>query len=77
VTFLDGTHFSLGTRHDRLEPYWLHGQAPDELLFTENETNMERVFGAPNASPFVKDAFHAYVIAGQGEAGVPLGSGQV
>ena len=35
------------------EPRW---------LFTENETNFERVFGTPNAQPYVKDAFHAYVI---------------
>jgi hypothetical protein len=39
------------------------GQAP-ELLFTENETNAERLFGFPNVSPWVKDAFHDYVIEG-------------
>ena len=32
------------------------------LLFTENDTNAERLFGVPNASPYVKDAFHEYVI---------------
>src|SRR5207249_1257096 len=37
------------------------GDAP-RLLFTENETNSERLFGSANASPFVKDAFHRYVI---------------
>src|SRR5262249_552729 len=31
-------------------------------LFTENETNRKRLFGAPNASPYVKDAFHHAVI---------------
>ena len=30
-----------------------------ELLFTENETNTQRLWGQPNASPYVKDAFHA------------------
>jgi hypothetical protein len=34
-------------------------------LVTENETNFERVFGAPNVHPYVKDAFHDYVIAGR------------
>jgi hypothetical protein len=40
------------------------GQAP-ELLFTENETNTERLFGVPNVSPGVKDAFHDYVVQGR------------
>src|SRR5438093_5852256 len=34
------------------------GLAP-RFLFTENETNGERLFGTPNASPLVKDLFHA------------------
>ena len=32
------------------------------LLFTENETNAERLFGSANASPYVKDAFHDFVV---------------
>jgi hypothetical protein len=39
-----------------------------ELLFTENETNCERLFGTRNENPFVKDAFHEAVIAGKREA---------
>src|SRR5258708_11822091 len=35
-----------------------------ELLFTENETNSARLFGGRNRSPYVKDAFHEYVIQG-------------
>jgi len=35
---------------------------PAELLFTENETNYERLFRGSNASPYVKDAFHACII---------------
>jgi len=35
------------------------------FLFTENETNSARLFGIPNPSPFVKDAFHEYVIRGR------------
>jgi hypothetical protein len=38
-----------------------------EPLFTENESNNERLWGTPNASPYVKDAFHRHVI--HGEAG--------
>jgi hypothetical protein len=41
---------------------------PPELLFTENETDAERLFGAPNLSPYTKDAFHRFVVGGEGEA---------
>jgi hypothetical protein len=37
-------------------------------LFTENDTNAERLFGVPNASPYVKDAFHAAIVDGRAEA---------
>ena len=43
------------------------GTAP-RFLFTENETNAERLFGVPNGSPHVKDAFHECVIHGREEA---------
>ncbi len=43
------------------------GAAP-ELYFTENETNAERLWGAPNASPYVKDAFHERVVGGRADA---------
>jgi hypothetical protein len=46
----------------------LYCEAPKELLFTENETNNERLFGSPNASPFTKDAFHRYLVEGAGGA---------
>ncbi len=50
------------------------GRAP-ELLFTGNETNFTRLFGAPNPSPFVKDAFHAAVVRGDAGAADPSGTG--
>ena len=44
-----------------------------ELLFTENETNVARLFGANavNPSPYVKDAFHEYVVRGRSDAVQP------
>jgi len=39
----------------------IDGEKPP-LLFTENDTNMQRIFNTDNPSPFVKDAFHQYVI---------------
>jgi hypothetical protein len=35
------------------------------LLFTENETNTQRVFGVPNRTPYVKDSIHEYVVNGR------------
>jgi Glycosyl hydrolase family 63 C-terminal domain len=46
----------------------LHCPADAELLFTENDTNTERLFGVPNATPQVKDAFHAYLVGGRRDA---------
>lgn len=45
-------------------PYYLIGTACDELLFTNNETHQEKVYGPTSHShtPYVKDAFHRYVI---------------
>lgn len=42
-----------------------------EVLFTENETNCQRLWGGHNASKYVKDAFHEYVISGNREAVSP------
>jgi hypothetical protein len=50
------------------------GEGP-ELLVTENETNMARLFGQPNPSPWVKDAFHDCVVLGRSEAVNPHGVG--
>lgn len=54
--------------HPTLGKRWLYAQGNAELLFTENETNTERIFGFPNASPFVKDGINDYIISGRKEA---------
>lgn len=38
---------------------------PVDLLFTENDTNKQRLYGVSNPSPYVKDAFHDFVVQGQ------------
>ena len=45
--------------HHELGEYWLHCDGAPDLLFTENESNAQRLWNQPNASPYVKDAFHA------------------
>ncbi|MGD9628944.1 MAG: glucosidase [Pyrinomonadaceae bacterium] len=47
---------------------YLYIEGDHELLFTENETNNARLFGSPNLSPFVKDAFNDYLIHGNESA---------
>ena len=37
-------------------------------MFTENESNASRLWGQPNPSPYVKDAFHEFLISGKREA---------
>ena len=58
----------IGVSHHELGEYALHCDGAPELLFTENETNASRLWGQPNATPYVKDAFHACVIGGRHDA---------
>ena len=58
----------IGASHSDLGECWLSCDGAPELLFTENESNASRLWGQPNASPYVKDAFHNYVISGQRDA---------
>src|SRR5579871_4772413 len=50
-------------------------EGPATPLFTENETNDELLYNAPNASPYVKDAFHRYVVNGEKGAVNPANKG--
>src|SRR4029077_19204421 len=51
--------------HPRLGNYYLYFEQPsDDILFTENETNQEKLFGIPNPHPYVKDAFHDVIVNG-------------
>ena len=48
--------------HEEIGDYHFYFQNANETLFTENETNTELLFKVPNASPFVKDAFHDVIV---------------
>jgi len=54
---------------------WAAFEGSPELLFTENDTNAQRLFGLPNASPYVKDAFDEYVVHGRRDAVNPKHQG--
>ena len=64
-----------GRRIRNLGEFTLQCDGAAELLFTENETNASRLWGQPNPSPYVKDAFHEYVIAGKKDAVNPAKTG--
>ena len=61
--------------HPKLGEYTLHCEGAGDLLFTENESNAQRLWGQPNPAPFVKDAFHEYVIQGKRGAVSPAKTG--
>jgi len=68
VSAVLASHGELGERELRCE-------GTPRLLFTENETNNQRLFGTANASPYVKDAFHEYLIRQRKDAVNPAGTG--
>ncbi len=62
------SHPALGVRY-----LYCEGSVP--LLFTENETNQERVFGKPNPTPYVKDGINEYVVHGRADKVNPQKTG--
>ncbi|HEU6447301.1 MAG TPA: glucosidase [Verrucomicrobiae bacterium] len=54
--------------HPQLGNFRLNCDGRPDLLFTENETNVRRLFGEKNAAGFFKDAFHEFVIHGNRDA---------
>lgn len=61
----DGGSWAVRAEHLTLGDYFLYGREKSECLFTENETNAQRLFGVQNHSPYVKDAFHRLVVQGE------------
>ncbi|WP_103028263.1 MGH1-like glycoside hydrolase domain-containing protein [Salinibacter altiplanensis] len=59
-------------RQEALGERWWYAEAPDgaavDLLFAHNETNRERLFGAPTPSPYVKDGINNCVVEGTADA---------
>ena len=63
-----GDRTAVRVHHPVVGDYWLHAPAGSTLLFTENETNSQRLFGTPNASPYVKDGIDRAVVHGETDA---------
>jgi mannosylglycerate hydrolase MGH1-like protein len=71
-TRVTAEHESLGAFVLQAQP---NGSQTPDLLFTDNETNRERLFGVANGDTYVKDAFHDYIVKGRLDAVNPAGVG--
>jgi hypothetical protein len=64
----DGSIAAVGVKHTELGEWVLQADGSAQLLFCENETNNERLFGTPNASAHVKDGINDFLVAGRPDA---------
>lgn len=76
---LKSKHYSLGERYIVFSPSPGVGPSGEDVLpetiFTENDTNFELLYGGKNPQPYVKDAFHRYIVDGQKTAVNPARTG--
>ena len=70
-----GTAAVIRCEHPQYGRRWLLCEGTPELLFTENETNHQKLYGGENRTPYVKDAFHEYVVRGNERAVNPERAG--
>lgn len=70
-----GAQWAVQAEHETLGSYFLYGRHRARLLFTENESNEQRLWGGKKATPYVKDAFHRHVVAGESGAVNPEPTG--
>lgn len=54
---------------------FLYCEGQPRLLFTENETNSQRLFGTSNVTPYVKDGINDFVVRGKRDAVNPDSTG--
>jgi hypothetical protein len=55
----------ISAKHPLLDERYLYAEGEVPLLFTENESNNERLWRVPNRTPYVKDGIHNYVVHGE------------
>src|SRR5689334_9353160 len=68
VAVIEASHHTLGE-------YRLGCEGAEDLLFTENESNLELLYGVPNELTYLKDAFHDAIVRGNANATNPSRSG--
>jgi hypothetical protein len=59
---------AVAARHSTLGRYYWYCEGDAPVLFTNNETNNERIFGRPNATAYVKDGINDCVVLGHRDA---------
>ena len=66
ASILDGTEGQRLVRvmHATLGEYWLACEDKPQFLFTENDSNLQRLWGVPNRTPYVKDGINEAVVHG-------------
>ncbi|MEU5048090.1 glucosidase, partial [Streptomyces griseorubiginosus] len=74
VPGLSAVEGAIRADHEELGTRWLYHQG-GETLFTDNETDNERVFGSPNTTPYVKNGIDRYVVHGATDAVNPARTG--
>ena len=68
-TYADkGDYSIIEAKHPTLGQRWLYCKGAHQRLFTENETNTQRLYNQPNASSYVKDGINNYVVEGDKNA---------
>ncbi len=65
----------IAAAHCDLGVHALACEGAGAMLFTENETNMERLFGTSNTTPYVKDGIHNAVVHGRADLVNPRQTG--
>jgi hypothetical protein len=70
-----GADGGLVLSHETLENYHAYVDGKAEAIFCDNDTNVSRVFGAPSAPGYFKDAFHEYIVHGSQSAVNPHKTG--
>ena len=54
--------------HPTLGDYWLFAEGSPEAVFAENDTNVARLYGIPNGTPWVKDSIERWLLHGEKQA---------
>lgn len=76
---LKSKHHALGDRYVLISPSPGVGPSGEDvqpqLLFTENDTNYQLLYKGKNEQPYVKDAFHRYIVDGEKDAINPAQTG--
>jgi len=60
----DQSTYVIEASHPTLGKRWLYASNADDVVFTDNETNYQRIFGLPSANEYFKDGIDRFVVKG-------------